>query len=370
MTIVFYFFSVLLAFLYIFVITHILTAWQEIEEWEVSPGFRPDTKVSVVVPFRNEEGTLGQCLQSVLRATYPKKNLQIIAVDDHSNDRSLDRIPDAIEVISNEGSGKKEAIRQALRMAKGDLIVTLDADCIVNTDWLISLTSYYEYTDKRMIVGMVSLEAKENVLEYFQVMDTCGVMGLHGAGIHNKTHFLANGANLAFEKSLYDELMPYEDNLDVASGDDVFFVDKVGRKHTQSIGFLKSKSSVVSTSAENTWSSLWQQRKRWASKNNRFSRGIYKAIPATIWLLSCSIILNILLIPLTAGLSLFVLLMQVLIKGAMDFLYLQNMTAYFKKQAVLKYFIPALLIQTFYIFIAGLWAMGGGSYTWKGRKTK
>jgi cellulose synthase/poly-beta-1,6-N-acetylglucosamine synthase-like glycosyltransferase len=371
MLIALYFVSVFIAFLYIFIITHILTSWNEINEWETTESFTPDVKISVVIPYRNEASTIRHCIDSVLKNHYPKSLLEIICVDDHSEDGSsmvIDQIQNkqVVNLSLDESLGKKAAIAEGVRHATGRLVVTMDADCIAPKKWLYQIASYYSYTKKRMMVGMIELEGRKNTLEYFQIMDTCGVMGLHAAGIHNKTHFLANGANLIFEKSLFEEIRPFEGNK-YASGDDIFFVNKVASKQPDSIGFLKCKEAVVTGNAEVLWKDLWQQRKRWATKNNAYSSGIYKWMTATIWLLSLSIVANLILIPFTQGLSLFVALTQLLIKGIMDFLYLQNMCTYFNKSKVLGYFIPAFLVQTFYIMIAGFFALKGGKYEWKKR---
>lgn len=369
-----YFVSLLIAFLYIFIITHLLTSWNEISEWETSDSFTPDTRISVVIAYRNEAHNLQDCIESILKNQYPKPLFEIICVDDHSQDGSRAIVQQfqskrLISIGLDEDFGKKAALTKGIRQASGQIIVTIDADCTAPRKWLHQISSYYSYTKKRMIVGMIELEGKKNTLEYFQIMDTCGVMGLHAAGIHNKTHYLANGANLAFEKSLFEEVLPFEGG-DYASGDDIFFVNKVASINPDDIGFLKCKEAVVVGKAETTWTSFRQQRKRWATKNKAFAKGIYKWMTATIWLLSVSIIVNLLLIPFTEALSLFVALTQLLIKGTMDFLYLQNMCAYFKKSKVLSLFIPAFLLQTTYIFAGGIFALKGGTYSWKGRKVR
>lgn len=371
---VLYFVSIFIAFLYIFLITHILTTWNEIEEWRVDDSFKPDTKISVIIPFRNEAENIKNCIESVLACRYPKALLEVILINDHSDDKGEFIIgqfyADQVVLLSlDETIGKKAAIAKGVAHASHPLIVTTDADCMVQRDWLRNIASYYEYTKHSMIVGMVSLSGPETTLSSFQIMDTCGTMGLHGAGIHNNTHFLANGANFIFEKELFENTKPFLDDQH-ASGDDVFFVNIVADKAPESISFLKNRRTVVETKTEETWSQLWKQRKRWATKNSSFSKGIYKWLTAAIWLLSLSIIVNIILIPFTGAFSLFVVLTQLLIKGAMDFLYLQNMCKYFDKSKVLKRFIPAFLLQTLYIFVLGLVALWGGKHEWKGRIQK
>lgn len=371
-----YFFSILFAFLYIFIITHLLTAWNEIEEWQCDEQFKPETHLSIVIPFRNEAAHLKSCIEHVLHNQYPKKLFEIIAVNDHSSDDGVDQILNIersnLKIIHLSDvplmEGKKAAIARGVKEASGKLIITLDADCTVDRNWLRSIVSYYEYHQKKMVVGMVSLDGKRNVLEYSQIMDTCGTMGLHAAGIHNRTHFLANGANFIFERALFNELQPHEQNKEFASGDDVFFVNQVAAIDSDKIGFLKAKPSVVHSSAIQSWSALWQQRKRWAGKHSSYAKGIYKWMTASIWLLCFSIILNIVLIPITGGLSFLIAVSQLLIKGIMDYLYLQNICTYFDQRKVLRLFIPAFFVQTFYLFIIGIVAMTGSEFEWKGRK--
>ena len=374
---VFYFLSVFLAFIYIFIITHFYTAWNEIEEWTTDESFKPNTQVSIIIPYRNEAPNISNCIQSVLKNRFPKSSYEIIAVNDHSVDEGATIVKafssNNIRLIDLEDyklQTKKEAIKIGVQEAKGKLIVTLDADCTVPDTWLRDIVSFYEYTGKSLVAGLVRGKGEKNPLEYFQIMDTCGSMGMHAAGIHNNTHYLANGANFIFEKSLFRELNPYLENNNFASGDDVFFINKVADSNPEKIGILKSKGSVVTTKTEKDWSSFWNQRKRWAGKTSGFSKGIYKWMTGSIWLFCISILLNVILIPFTNGFSLFILLMQLLIKGIMDFLYLQNMCKYFDRSKSLKLFFPGLAIHITYIAIVGFYALAGSTYSWKGRKLK
>lgn len=373
-----YILSILIAFIYIFIITHFFTAWGEIDEWTCDERFTPETSVTIIIPYRNEEKEIKACIDSVLANQFPKRLYEIIAVDDHSEDHSLP-IVDGIEkkniqslsLSGTSGLGKKAAIELGISKANGKLIITLDADCRVGENWLINIISFYEYHKSPFIVGMVALEGEKNILESFQILDTCGTMGVHGAGIHNKTHYLANGANLIFEKYLFEKVNPYDGNKAYSSGDDIFFINQVAEIDKAKVRFLKNKDSVVVTKALQSWKGLWAQRKRWAGKTKAYSKGAYTWLTGMIWLFCLSIVVNLLLIPVTGGVSFFIALTQLLIKGIMDFLYLQNMAHYFDKQEHLKYFIPSFFVHLVYILFAGVIALQGNkSYIWKGRKVR
>ena len=87
---------------------------------------------SILVPVYNAELFLSECIESALNQTY--KNLEIILVDDGSTDGSgslCDRYAakhKAVSVYHTENSGQIHAREFAMRHAKGDFYVFLDAD--------------------------------------------------------------------------------------------------------------------------------------------------------------------------------------------------------------------------------------------------
>jgi glucosyl-3-phosphoglycerate synthase len=98
-----------------------------------------DHTISVCLPARNEEATVGAIVQRLQRDPVRSVPLidQILVVDDHSTDRTAARARAAgAEVVEagavlpefGEGHGKGEALWKSLSVARGDLIVWLDAD--------------------------------------------------------------------------------------------------------------------------------------------------------------------------------------------------------------------------------------------------
>ena len=91
--------------------------------------------ISVIVPVYNVEKYLNRCVESIMNQTY--KNLQIILIDDGSNDRSgkiCDEYAEKdkrIEVIHKENAGVSAARNKGLDKAKGEWITFVDAD-----DWI------------------------------------------------------------------------------------------------------------------------------------------------------------------------------------------------------------------------------------------
>ncbi len=115
--------------------------------------------VSIIIAARNEEKNIGKCIKSLVSQTYPQNKFEVIITDDHSTDQTVPIIKsfseDNIRVISladftgnnKINSYKKKSIETALKFAKGELIVTTDADCIAPQKWLETLVSFYKKQD-------------------------------------------------------------------------------------------------------------------------------------------------------------------------------------------------------------------------------
>ncbi len=90
-------------------------------------------KVSIIVPVFNEEETILEVLKSVRIQTVDKIDIEIVVVDDSSSDNSLSLLKSNPNLYDNlielpENLGKGGAIREALKIAKGEYILFQDAD--------------------------------------------------------------------------------------------------------------------------------------------------------------------------------------------------------------------------------------------------
>lgn len=108
-------------------------------------------KVSVIIPIYNVEKFLGKCLTSVCRQTY--KNIEVILVDDGSQDNSLNIARDfsqydsRIKVVRQSNAGVSAARNTGIEKSTGEYLCFIDADDIVSDDYveyLLSLVVKYE----------------------------------------------------------------------------------------------------------------------------------------------------------------------------------------------------------------------------------
>ena len=124
-------------------------------------------KISVVIPVLNGAKTLEQCLFSIIKQDYP--NYEIIIVDNGSTDKTKDiidrfiKISDKIIYIFESKRGRGSARNTGIALASGEIIAMTDADCLVPSGWLSSLTKPICEEGELVVFGF----EKDAVLNYW-----------------------------------------------------------------------------------------------------------------------------------------------------------------------------------------------------------
>ena len=116
--------------------------------------------VSILIPFKNTEEYLSECLRSILKQEY--QNWEILAVNDHSSDKSNEIVhsfahsDNRIKVYQNQGEGIIEALRLGYSKSKGQMITRMDSDDIMTHNKLkVMVTSLIEHGKGHLAVGQV-----------------------------------------------------------------------------------------------------------------------------------------------------------------------------------------------------------------------
>jgi glycosyltransferase involved in cell wall biosynthesis len=96
--------------------------------------------VSVIIPVRNGERTIGDCVASVLHSHYPDSRREILVVDNASTDRTA-RIVQKYPVhwLQEHRLGPACARNRGIEASCGEILAFTDADCVVATAWLTEL---------------------------------------------------------------------------------------------------------------------------------------------------------------------------------------------------------------------------------------
>ncbi len=341
--------------------------------------YKADTLFSILVPFRNEASNLPQLLSSFAALDYPKDKTEIILINDRSDDNFEQVISEfkhdhkSINLViihgqSDSESPKKDAIELGLSKASNPWIITTDADCIVPKNWLQAFNGFIASDAPKMIVAPVTYFLGEGFLNKFQLLDflslqgtTIGSFGLKGKGLSRP--FLCNGANLCYEKKAFLDVDGYKGNRDIASGDDVFLLEKMYDKFQDKVRFLKSEDAIVQTSAKESLKGLMQQRIRWAAKTSSYRHSFGKLVGLTVFLANIFIII-LLTMSIFNRFSWSYFGFFFLLKFNLDFLLLYKTASFINQKEILtSYFYASLVYPFFTVFVALL--SFRRSYTWK-----
>ena len=376
-------FSIALALSYAGLLHCYVRAWRRLPAWQTPPDFVPGTRVSVLIPARNEAANIGPCLAAWRRCAYPRHLLEILVIDDDSADSTAEiarqiarnselnirvlRLSDAPTPGDRPFSGKKKALEWGVAQAQGQLIVSTDADAQPSPQGLLLLVSLFETQQPKAIAGPVQLREGHNLLQHFQALDFAGLMGITGAGIHLGWQHLGNGAHLAYPKSVFEAVGGFAASEDRASGDDLFLLQDIARRWPGEIRFLKNADATVFSDPCPDARSFFQQRLRWGTKNAALPETQVRLVLALVLLFCCSILLN-------AGLALFyprligLLAGQLALKALSDARLLVMMCRFFRVGHLLRWFWSSFLLHPLYIAGAGLASLCWKQYEWKGRR--
>jgi cellulose synthase/poly-beta-1,6-N-acetylglucosamine synthase-like glycosyltransferase len=355
-------------------------SWRLIPEYS-SAAEKPNTGFSVVIPVRNEEKNIIGCLESVCSQHYPSELFQVIAIDDCSTDKTWDLLRNfhpggkvvnstrLAEMGDDEFSAyKKRAIETGIAMSHNNVIVTTDADCKHPLTWLKTIASFYEEKRSAFIAAPVALQNDSSVLQIFQALDFLVLQGITGASVHKKIHSMCNGANLVYEKRIFNEVAGFAGIDNIASGDDMLLMHKISSKYPDRIHYLKSKQAIVASLPMQTWKDFFDQRIRWSSKARFYDD---KRI---FWVLLLVYLFNLsFLVLMVSGFWLHVLWVYAgilwIAKTIIEFPFVYSVASFFDKTSLLKYFFFFQPLHIAYTIMAGLLGQFG-KYEWKGRKVK
>lgn len=329
--------------------------------------------VSIIIACRNEENNIPLIIDSLLNQTYPKNKTEIIFVDDHSEDKTIEiieKFADKYKLIKlfklpQGKKGKKDALFYGIKKSNSEISVTTDADCTMHKDWLKTLLCYYLEYKPSILAGPVAFSDEQNLFQKFQSLEFLSLVG-SGAGAIGIHHpIMNNGANLLFEKSIF-----FDSDLqnNYASGDDIFLMLHTKKRSTKAIHFIKSKDAIVYTKGTKSIKEFLNQRIRWTSKSKA-----YRDLDVVFTALTVSLSNLILALSFISSFYHFHTFQQFItlfcIKSIFDLILLIPVTHFFHRTRLLWLFFPLQLIYPFYIVFTVFLGLLG-NFQWKNRSFK
>lgn len=373
--------TILLSGSYVLLISYILHHWSEnpdysIPDYSISDNASTLLHLSIIIPARNEEQNIAACMSSILEniVSSPHK-VELIIVNDHSDDDTVKIIQSfhdskikllhLSEYIEGKSANayKKLALAYALTEAKGDYIIQLDADVTLPENYLSTVSRAIVNTEADFIACPVLFIPEGRSFDHFQCLDMMGMMAVTVAGIQSKSWYMANGANMVYKKSL----VSYDEDS-IASGDDIYTIQKVADYPSSKVLFLKNNTATVTTRVEPDLKSFIRQRLRWGTKNKMMKNPrmqLMMVIPFlnVLWL-PIHLLLFIQLGPIAATVGLF----HMMVKLGTDYIYLNEVASFFRMKASMRSFLPSSLMHIIYLLSIGIASLMIKRYNWKGRR--
>ncbi len=238
-----------------------------------TPGPDSVDSVSIVIVAKDEEARLPAALDSLARLNTGNMDVEIILVDDRSQDATRDIMQafrcdyGSVRVIAlREGEGglkgKKNGIARAVSAARGEIIFVTDADCVVSSDWIVEgVRSFSKSTG--MSAGYVEKKG-EGPLPMTEVEGAAGTL-FAWAFARLGSPVYCSGGNMAFRRSAFQAVGGYGGTPDIASGDDTFLLRKISAQYA--IGAMSSPRTFVYTDERGRDTNNIDKNRRRFSKN-------------------------------------------------------------------------------------------------------
>ena len=335
--------------------------------------------VSIVIAARDEALNIRACLERFWCQDYPDDRYEVIVVDDGSTDdtaalvREMGRegltLLSAQEAYGRSGS-KKAALSLGIQEARGEVILTTDADCLVAEGWVRGMVEHLD-ENTGMVVGFSQIGAPGQVQGGemgYQAVDFLCLMGCILGSVGRGHPMAASGQNLAYRKAVFQQVGGYSRVAHRASGDDVLLLQMVRHSTDWEIAFSASPDTHAIHPPMPTWRSLLQQRSRWASNApyQLLFDPLFFAYMLVTFALDLLLVLSPVLIAM-GGMRFSWTVGGWVVKGLAEFSLFSRAAALFGRRDLRRFFPLWTLVQPFYVVIAG--ALGClGIFTWKGQR--
>lgn len=146
---------------------------KEVEERRLRRPLAAHPMVTLLVPAYDEERCLEKTLEALLEVDYP--SYEIIVVDDGSRDSTYQLArrfaSRGVKVVRRPNGGKAAALNMGLFFAKGEIIVTVDADSLVSRDGLMELVRLFADPRVMAVCGNVKVLNRVNLLTRLQALE-------------------------------------------------------------------------------------------------------------------------------------------------------------------------------------------------------
>ncbi|MBN2421553.1 glycosyltransferase family 2 protein [Candidatus Woesearchaeota archaeon] len=252
------------SFLGVFTSIFYLLAMQENNHKLKTPIPNKLLSTTVLVPAFNEQGRIERTVKSLLNLDYPKHLLEILLIDDGSKDNTLKEMqemqkldPKRITVIHKENGGKASALNLGIKKAKGEIIVSLDADSFVDKNALKNMIGYFNNKEVAAVTPSMKIWKPKSILQFVQFAEYMfGVFLRKATSLLDCLH-VTPGPFSAYRKSFFVKHGGYEE------GNPTEDMELAMRIQSKNYVIEHSLNSYSYTPGPSKFIPLFRQRLRW-----------------------------------------------------------------------------------------------------------
>lgn len=225
--------------------------------------------ISIVIPAYNEEKSIVTAVSSVLNNNYPQDKIQVIVVNDGSEDSTEQTIKDFVlnngirnvTILSQTNLGKAHALNNGIKnFATGQLVMCLDADSYIAMDALSSAIPYFEDEKVMAVASNVKVAKSKGILNLIQVFEYIICYQMKKAQTAFNIEYIIGGIGSMFRRSFLEKIDFYDGDTVT---EDIDVTMKILRYGNKNVRVIYGSDVTAYTQGALTVSDLIRQRHRW-----------------------------------------------------------------------------------------------------------
>lgn len=196
-------------------------------------------KISVIIPSYNRGEKLVSTIESIENNDFPKKDFEIIIINDCSTDNTEEVIlilkkkyKNLVALKTKKNSGPAKTRNLGIKNSSGEYVFFTDDDCIVPKDWIRKYLDFFKNHPEVYGAGGI-LEAKnKNIFSFLEKIKDV-FLGIRYTKEKIGSSEIKTGFtnNCVYRKEVFKKVGYFQENFKVPAGEDLEFSQRVASKY-------------------------------------------------------------------------------------------------------------------------------------------
>jgi len=180
--------------------------------------FKKVELVSIIIPAKNEGRGISLCLEAILAQSYGKENIEVVVIDNDSNDNTVQEAKRHGAKVITKKNGTIASLRNyGVKHSKGSVLGFLDADCIAHKDWV---KAGMEQLEKPEVCVFGSPETWFGNFPSWVERHWCDIKNGHPKALWKEVNWCSTQAML-IKRGVFHEVGGFNKNLDTCEDVDL-----------------------------------------------------------------------------------------------------------------------------------------------------